>query len=166
MEERSDALRVYLVRHAKAAKEGYARDEERPLTKRGEQDAARIAALMAGAGVSVQQIRHSGLVRARQTAEIIAEQMKPRGGVIAVAGLTYGDPVEPLARELHLEPEPVMFVGHNPFMEQLAALLLTGSTERAPVWFATSTVACLTIDRGAWTVRWVLSRDLVKSDED
>ncbi len=155
-------LRVYLVRHAKAVKEGYANDAERALTPRGVQDIERIAARMAEAGVAVQQIRHSGLVRAAQTAEILGRHLNPPGGVVAVAGLTYADPVEPLARELHLEPDPVMLVGHNPFMEQLASLLLTGSAGRTPVWFATSTVACFAYAEGAWSVRWVLSRDLVR----
>ncbi len=164
MLDRPEGARVYLVRHGKAAKEGYANDVDRPLTKRGQQDAARLADLMAGAGVPVQQIRHSGLVRARQTAEIFGERLSPLGGVIAVAGLTYADPVEPLARELHLEPEPVMLVGHNPFMEELVSLMLTGSTGRLPVWFATSTVACLSHTGGAWSLRWILSRDLVRGD--
>jgi phosphohistidine phosphatase len=164
MFDRPEDARVYLVRHGKAAKEGYARDEDRPLTKRGQRDSVRIAELIAAAGAPVQQIRHSGLVRARQTAEIFGERLSPPGGVIAVAGLTYVDPVEPLARELHLEPEPVMLVGHNPFMEELVSLMLTGSTGRMPVWFATSTVACLAYTGGAWSLRWVLSRELVKDD--
>lgn len=164
MLERSEPARVYLVRHGKAAKEGYAKDADRPLTKRGQQDAVRLADLMAEAGVSVHQIRHSGLVRAGETAEIFGERLNPPGGVIAVAGLTYEDPVEPLARELHLESDPVMLVGHNPFMEDLASLMLTGSAGRMPVWFATSTVACLSYTAGQWSVRWVLSRDLVRGD--
>lgn len=164
MEERPEQARVYLVRHGKAAKEGYATDAARPLTKRGQQDAARLADLMAGAGVHVHQIRHSGLVRAQQTAEIFGERLKPPGGVIAVVGLTYEDPVEPLAQALHLEPEPVMLVGHNPFMEDLAGLMLTGGPGRTPVWFATATVACLSYAAGAWSVRWALSRELVKGD--
>ena len=130
-------MRIYLVRHSKAAKDPiYATDAERPLTDRGREDAHLIAAQMARAGVEVHEIRHSGLLRAQQTAEIFAEHLKPPEGVNAVAGLLFDDPVDVFARELRLEPEPVMFVGHNPFIEELVGLLLTGSEGSMPVALA------------------------------
>lgn len=154
-------MRIYLVRHGKASKDPqYAHDGDRPLTERGRADVTLIAAQMARAGVAVHEIRHSGLVRAQQTAEIFAEHLHPPGGVRAIAGLHYGDSPATLARELHLEPEPVMFVGHNPFMEELAGLLLTGSAGRTPVWFSTSCTACLEFT-GGWSLRWVLDRNIV-----
>ncbi|MBN1200784.1 MAG: phosphohistidine phosphatase SixA [Anaerolineae bacterium] len=154
-------MRIYLVRHGKAAQEGYDVDAQRPLTSRGRTDAERIAVQMGNAGVSVHQIRHSGLVRAQQTADIFAQYLEPPGGVIQVAGLLFDDPVEGLADELHLEPEPVMLVGHNPFMERLASMLLTGNPNQTPIWFATSTTACFEYIEGEWSARWVLSRQIV-----
>lgn len=155
-------MRIYLVRHGKAAQSGYASDADRPLTERGQADVGRIARRMAKAGIVLHQIRHSGLVRAEQTAEIFGRALRPPGGVIAVAGLTYDDPVEALARDLHLEPEPVMFVGHNPFMEELASLLLTGQPGHRPVWLTTSGTACLEYDQGAWSLRWLLIPEIVQ----
>ena len=155
-------MRIYLVRHSKAAKDPiYATDAERPLTDRGREDAHLIAAQMARAGVEVHEIRHSGLLRAQQTAEIFAEHLKPPEGVNAVAGLLFDDPVDMFARELRLEPEPVMFVGHNPFMEELVGLLLTGSEGSMPVRFSTSCTACLEHTEIGWAVRWVLDRQIV-----
>lgn len=153
---------VYLVRHGKAAQQGYANDADRPLTDVGREDITRIAARMAGAGVEVNQIRHSGLVRARETAAILAEYLEPPDGIAAVSGLLSSDPVESWARELHLEPEPVMLVGHNPFMEYLAAAMLSGDLGRLPVRFATSTTACLEYLDGGWVVRWVLDRKITR----
>lgn len=156
-------MHVYLVRHGKAVKTGYATDAERELTKTGQREVKRIAQMMAGIGAQVAQIRHSGLVRAAQTADILGQHLEPPGGVIAVRGLHYNDPVEPLARELHLEHEPVMLVGHNPFMETLAGALLTrNSGTGTPLWFTTSTVACLEYIEGVWCLRWMLSREFVK----
>lgn len=155
-------MRVYLVRHGKAAQSGYANDAERPLTERGQADVQRIARRMAKAGITVHQIRHSGLVRAEQTAEIFGRALRPPGGVIAVTGLTYDAPVEALARALHLEPAPVMFVGHNPFMEELASLLLTGQPGPRPVWFTTAGTACFEYDQGAWSLRWLLIPEIVQ----
>lgn len=156
-------MRVYLVRHGKAAQSGYANDAERPLTERGQADVQRIARRMAKAGITVHQIRHSGLVRAEQTAEIFGRALRPPGGVIAVTGLTYDAPVEALARALHLEPAPVMFVGHNPFMEELASLLLTGQPGPRPVWFTTAGTACFEYDQGAWSLRWLLIPAIVQN---
>lgn len=155
-------MRVILVRHGKASKDpSIPTDSERPLTERGRADVEGIGQLLANAGINVAQIRHSGLLRAMQTAEILGEFLNPPNGVIAVQGLHYADPVDPLARELRHETEPVMLVGHNPFMESLTAAMLLGNTTQTPVWFATSTTACLDYVEGAWSVKWVLHRELV-----
>ena len=153
-------MRVYLVRHGKASKDPrYHHDAERPLTARGRSDVEAIARFLAGAGVQVAQIRHSGLVRAAQTAEILGEHLQPPQGVIAVRGLHYSDPVETLAEELAYESEPVMLVGHNPFMERLTALMLRADGS-VPVWFATSSTVCIERVEGFWTLKWALHREL------
>jgi phosphohistidine phosphatase len=151
-----------LVRHGKASKDpSISTDAERPLTNRGRADVTAIGQLLANAGIEVAQIRHSGLLRAQQTAEILGEFLNPPNGVIAVQGLHYADPVEPLARELSHEADPVMLVGHNPFMERLAAAMLLTNMDRTPVWFATSTTACLDYIEDEWSVKWVVHRELV-----
>ena len=155
-------MRVYLVRHGKASKDpSIPTDAERPLTERGRADVEGIARLLAAVQIEVSQIRHSGLLRAQQTAEILGEYLDPVDGVAAVRGLHYADPVDDLARELRLEPEPVMLVGHNPFMEKLVAALLLVNQGRIPVWFATSSTACLDYIEGQWSIKWVLHRELL-----
>ena len=159
-------MRVYLVRHGKASKDpAIPTDAERPLTERGRADAEGIARLVAQAGVQVHQIRHSGLLRARETAEIFGKHLHPPGGIIAVSGLLFDDPVDDLARDLALETEPVMLVGHNPHMERLTAALLQVGADQTPVRFATSSAACLEYGEGAWSVMWALSRELVAGPE-
>jgi phosphohistidine phosphatase len=86
--------------------------------------------------------------------------------VIPVSGLHYADPVDELARELRLETQPVMLVGHNPFMERLVAAMLVTNKGATPVWFATSSVACLDTVEGAWSVKWVLHRELFGGAEE
>ena len=153
-------MRVYLVRHGKASKDPqYHHDAERPLTARGRADVEAIARFLAGAGVEVAQIRHSGLVRAAQTAEILGVYLHPPLSVVAVRGLHYTDPVEELADELRYETAPVMLVGHNPFMERLTARMLRAEGS-VPVWFATSSTACLERVEGFWTLKWALHREL------
>jgi phosphohistidine phosphatase len=51
-----------------------------------------------------------------------------------------------------------MLVGHLPFMERLAALLVTGSQEKPVIAFQYSGIVCM--DLGArednWVIRWAL----------
>lgn len=157
-------LRVYLVRHGKASKDldKYSSDDLRPLTKRGRADVEHIAAQVAHSGMPIHEIRHSGILRAQETAEIFHHHLKPEGGIHAVAGLCWDDPVEPLAQELHYEPAPIMLVGHNPFMENLTSLLLTGSVhDLPPVTFSTSATVCLEYDLGQWSLRWMLTPEIM-----
>jgi phosphohistidine phosphatase len=50
-----------------------------------------------------------------------------------------------------------MIVGHLPFLERVASLLLTGDENRRPVLFGYGAVVCLEKkDTGGWAVLWVL----------
>lgn len=158
--------RIYLVRHGKASKDpAIPTDDERPLTERGRGEVEALAKIVAASSLPVHQIRHSGILRARQTAEIFGTLLKPPGGVVAVSGLHFFDPVAPLARDLSFETDPVMLVGHNPFMERLAAMMLTGSEERTVVSMATSSVACFEGEIDNWVLKWALHRELVGQDD-
>jgi phosphohistidine phosphatase len=51
-----------------------------------------------------------------------------------------------------------MLVGHLPFMERLAALLVAGSQEKPVIRFQNAGIVCLDRDasRVNWVVRWAL----------
>jgi phosphohistidine phosphatase len=156
-------MNVYLVRHAEAEKETV--DPSRGLTKRGRRDTRRVAALAAKLGLEVQQIRHSGKTRAEQTAAILGEGLSPPGGVEAVSGLAPMDDVRPVADELSRVSQPVMLVGHLPFMERLAGQLLVGDANRPIVRFRTAAIACLVREgereQGIrWQVAWMLTPEM------
>ncbi len=70
-------MEFYIVRHGIA--EGYAAggDAERALTEEGRTKIAEVAAGLARAGVEIDHLYSSPLLRARQTAEILAG---PLGG--------------------------------------------------------------------------------------
>src|SRR5947209_346591 len=100
----------YLVRHGEAAPG--AEDRLRPLTERGREDVRRVARYAAALAVRVAEIRHSGLVRARETAEILADHLAPRPDVRPAEGLAPDD--EPATAQAMLESAgaPLMLVGH------------------------------------------------------
>ena len=65
-------MRLYLVQHGEAKSK--TEDPQRPLTERGREDVARVAAFAASAGLQVGQIRHSGKRRAEETALYCAQE--------------------------------------------------------------------------------------------
>jgi phosphohistidine phosphatase len=92
----------------------------------------------------------------------LSEALSPTSGVAAVAGLAPRDDVRPIAAELLRESEPVMLVGHLPFMARLAGFLLTGDPEEAVVKFRYSAIICLAHTEARWQVVWVLTPELAQ----
>jgi phosphohistidine phosphatase SixA len=117
-------MRLYLVRHGEA--EPAADDELRELTPAGRGSVARLAEVCVAAGVRVDEIRHSPLVRARQTAEILAARLQPLHGLREVSGIGPSGDAELAAIELGLLDADVMVVTHMPFVAELEGRLLTG----------------------------------------
>ena len=75
-------MKVYLVQHAEAKSKE--QDPERPLSDLGRRHAGQVARAAGRIGLEVEQIRHSGKTRARQTADIMGEALSPRQGVVSV----------------------------------------------------------------------------------
>jgi len=146
---------LYLVRHGKA--EPGEDDNLRRLTDGGRKSVQRVGRRLADAGVHVNRIDHSGLIRARETAEILAGAVG--GDVRAVEGLGPTDNVASAARHVNGN-EDIMLVGHLPFMERMASYLLTGDADSQVLHFRTGAVACLSNAEGYWLLEWLLSPNL------
>jgi len=151
-------MRVYLVQHGQAVDE--ALDPDRPLTEQGRNETQRVSNRLKDAAIPVDRVWHSGKTRARETAEIIRRSGLPGVPVEVREGLKPKDDVERFQRILLRMNENVMLVGHMPFLGRLAALLLTGDTERDIVTFQYSAAACLERGRdGRWRLLWMLTPD-------
>jgi phosphohistidine phosphatase len=154
-------MKLYLVQHGEAKLKS--EDPERPLTEQGRKDVARVATFAQRAGIQIAQIRHSGKRRAEETAIILAEHLEPVGSVGALPGLAPRDDVGRVAELLSRETKPLMLVGHRPFMDRLAGLLVTGDREHALVSFQQGGIVCLERDASTrqWAIRWVVTPDLI-----
>jgi phosphohistidine phosphatase len=152
-------MELFLVRHGEA-KSGF-EDPTCPLTERGMEEVRRMAAWAAQAGVKVDQIRHSGKMRAEQTAALLAEQLNPARGTIAVEGLRPNDQPAPIAEALRDEDGSLMLVAHQPFLGNLAGHLLAGETSDKIIRFQTGEIVSLSPADGKWSVNWVMSPDLL-----
>src|SRR3954470_1138870 len=69
--------RLYLLRHGEAVPHGTpgVAEDDRPLTKDGEDDVERVGRGLRRLGVDVRRIVTSPLPRARRTAEIVADAL-------------------------------------------------------------------------------------------
>ncbi|MCX7846984.1 MAG: phosphohistidine phosphatase SixA [bacterium] len=152
---------VYLVRHADALAQEP--DHSRPLSPKGEESARRVAEWLARCSLDVpQRVYHSGLLRAEQTARILAEVCAwPAPTATRQLGPT-DDPeywVERLARAR----EPLALVGHMPMLGALAASLLTGDPDGAVLQLKKMSVAALEREDEEWSLRWLIRPALIPS---
>ncbi len=152
-------MKLYLVRHGEAKTEQ--EDPERGLTDRGREAIEWMAAWASQAGVNADQIRHSGKRRAEQTALILGETLRPMDGVVAISGLAPNDDVRPMARIIHGESNPLMLVGHLPFLGRLAGLLLGNDPEDGVVHFSAGQMVCLVREGDRWGVSWSVAPDQI-----
>ncbi len=148
-------MALYLVQHGKSLPKD--KDPKKGLSQEGIAETERIAQVAKGYAVPVSKIIHSGKTRARQTAEIFEAALKPSGGIHERSGLNPLDDVIVFADTID-STEGEMLVGHLPFMERLAAYLITGSIEKPVFKFQNSGIVCLDKDTGtgSWVINWAL----------
>ncbi len=151
---------VYLVQHGEAKPES--EDPDRPLTARGREDVLLVARHAAGVGVKVERVLHSGKLRAKQTAEILANHLHPAGGVEETSGLSPMDPPESARSVIEGAKEPVMIVGHLPHLSRLLSLIVIGNPEMEVVRFRTGEIVSLAKSDKKWSVAWILTPDIVR----
>ena len=144
---------LMLVRHADAGERDPAQwpdDTLRPLTEKGRKVQARVAKALGESGLIPELVLASPWLRAAQTAEILVQGL----------GLAAPVPCPPLANDPDLAALDAMvgarkgkavvaLVGHSPWLEELAALLLTGATNGMLVDFPKSGVLGIETDRVA-----------------
>lgn len=123
-------MEIYLLRHAIALDHGTpgVREEERPLTPEGAAKMRKAAEGMKELGVEFDALLTSPLVRARQTADIVAAVYNAKNVIQELPALKPGLTPEKLwvALKPYARCRRIMLVGHEPSLSELAASLLTG----------------------------------------
>lgn len=154
-------MRVYLVQHAEAKREE--EDPARPLTEKGRADVRKVSHYAAQfTSIRVDRIVHSGKTRARQTAEVLSEHLRPPRGVQQLEGLAPLDDPKTVADLLASLSEDLMVVGHLPHLGRLAGLLLCGDENRAPVEFKMGGIVALNrTEQGQWSVGWIIAPEIL-----
>jgi phosphohistidine phosphatase len=111
----------------------------------------------------VHEIRHSGKTRAEQTVTVLGEVLEPTAGVVAASGLGPLDDVASVAEALAQASQPLMLVGHLPFMERLAGHMLAGDAEQPVIKFHNAGLVCLTREKERWQVTWIITPSIARA---
>jgi len=125
---------LYLLRHGLVVERGtpgFENDDTRPLTPKGRRQLRKISAAFQTLELDFDLILSSPLVRARQTAEIVAAQMKLKKNLVFADELSPGGSAKNLVEKiLSLKPLPknLLLVGHEPDLGKLISFLVSGKT--------------------------------------
>eukprot|EP00741_Cyanophora_paradoxa_P002425 tig00000076_g2350.t1 len=151
--------RIIVCQHALAEPDG-----ERPITADGARETRAVAAFLKASGLQYGPVFHSGVLRARQTAEILAgadsayqlEQLQAKS-----------EPAEALravseacsdARERFVP----LLVSHMPFVGRFVAFLVNGDASREVVKCVNSgAIVLAAVDGGGWRVEAFLPPSLL-----
>jgi phosphohistidine phosphatase len=159
-------LEIYLIQHAEAVSEK--EDRARPLSDEGEVTMEKVAALAARLKINPDFIYHSEKLRAKQTAEILARQLGLSDKLRERHGLGPLDPVAPVAQWLKEQPAKglaeIAIVGHLPFLDKLASLLINGKEESSVVSFQNGAIVKLvpTPDGSRYVVQSIITKQLAE----
>jgi len=166
-------VRLFLLRHAEAAP-GLP-DAERALTKRGRGQIEKLVESLDWSCLAdIRSIEHSGLVRARQTAEDLAKLAALRVPLAIRSGMRPADDPRIMARDVVTSREDRLLVGHNPHLARLAGILLGAGTSE--VSLVLKKCGFLALERaepvgkelplGRWRLLWLISPGRLSDDDE
>jgi phosphohistidine phosphatase len=142
-------MQLLLIRHADAGNADpslWPDDSLRPLTEKGRKRQQRVAKRLAKHGLTPTLLLSSPWLRAWQTAQLTAEFAKCPAPS-ACPALAADPSLRALAAAIGKAPRDAIvgLVGHEPWLGQLASLLLTGDARRVSISFPKSGVLGLEI---------------------
>ena len=153
------AMTLCFLRHASASDIAPS-DAGRKLTKEGEEESRIAGAALAELGVKPAHIFSSPLVRARQTAEIAAKELRFSGDIELLDELTNDTATLALLKALrpYGDANELLLVGHMP---SLAGHIAACIGARAPggLGLGKGAIACVEMKElcaGAGTLRWLM----------
>ena len=151
-------MKLLLIQHGHAKEKS--EDPDRPLTEHGEHVIDLVGSFLSQK-THVQEIWHSGKLRAEQTAQRIAPFLAAEAPIVRNEALKAKAPVPPVAELAMGEGTDIAIVGHMPHLSKLAAFLLSGNEEDTVIAFEKGGVVCLTEKEGSWQVSWMVTPALL-----
>jgi phosphohistidine phosphatase len=152
---------LYLVQHGEAL--GKDVDRSRSLSEKGVGDVKKMASFSRDLKISPHQIVHSGKMRALQTAQLLEDRVTSDRVVLESDGLSPMDDPEMWFGRLSKMNEDIMIVGHLPYLDKLASLLLCRDKEKNIINFEMGSILCLKrLEEFNWNVEWFIKPGMIK----
>jgi len=157
-------MNLFILRHAKAAERSVRipDDSKRPLTVDGEREMFRVAKGMREMDLTFGLILSSPFVRAKRTAEIVAEVFKSNKLQLS-KDLASGANTRDLIKELndnYSSLKNILLVGHEPYLSKLISRLTAGD-EKLSLHFKKAGLSKLTVGELRFgrcaTLEWLLT---------
>jgi phosphohistidine phosphatase len=157
-------MMLYIMRHGLAEEPTLKGDDAaRKLTEKGTEKIRKAAAGMRAAQLAFNLILTSPIVRAAQTAEIVATELrgpKPKTMPELSTGVSPANALEALGKQRL--PESVLVVGHEPTLSRMASLMLTDSTESVGIRLKQGGIIALEfpdrVESAAAKLRWMMTQ--------
>lgn len=155
---------LFLVRHARAGDRDADRwpdDRLRPLTNMGRKVHSQMSRALARLECVPDAVLTSPWVRALQTAELMVEEMEVENKAIRCEALAQDVNIDAIGQQVAAlgEVKAVALVGHEPWISELASVLLARSEAALPIDFPKSGVMGLDVTEfapGGATLRFFL----------
>ena len=156
-------IELYLLRHAHAGDPAKWKgsDFDRPLSGKGRAQAERLGGLLARVGFEPDAILTSPKVRARETAELVADRLgvKPVLEDRLAETVTLADLEQILDAAGH--PSRPVIVGHDPDFSELLALLVGASEILMRKGAIARVDLARPIEPATGVLRWLLPPELI-----
>src|SRR3954467_2434531 len=160
-------MELYLIRHGVAAERGkdWPDDSKRPLTPEGIARLRKAARGLNAMAVGFDQIVTSPRVRARQPADVFAEELKEHPPIATCDSLAPAGSAASVIQEItrHVRKARVALVGHEPNLGELAAQLVGA---RTPLEFKKGGICRIDFDmlppKGSGMLRWFLTPKMLR----
>ncbi|MFM7522336.1 MAG: phosphohistidine phosphatase SixA [Planctomycetota bacterium] len=156
--------RLAIIRHAWAEEVSASGDDaSRPLTRKGRKRFARLLDRLVAGGLAIDVIATSPLLRARETADILAERVGGEPRIEVVAALAPGSDWRALVDwTIAQDARQVAWVGHAPCVGRLVALSIGDGA--AAIRMPKGAVASVRLDDGPGhpgELEWLATADLL-----
>ena len=154
-------MKLFLVQHGEACTKEI--NPDRPLTEKGIVDIERLAAFLKSSGLKVDRVIHSGKLRAKQSAERLANAIAPSVELETSGLINPNDNPRAFDWQSDSWDKDIMIVGHLPFMARLVSHLVIEDDSRCITAYTPGSIVCL--DLGAdmhVQICWMIRPELLK----
>ena len=153
-------MKLYLVQHAEPKRKE--EDPSRPLSDKGWKDIKKMAGYAKDyLHINVEQIVHSGKLRAKQTAEVLAEYLTPKEVMSDENLAPLADP-RVWQKNLAKRVKDIMLVGHLPHLGKFASFLLVDNENRNVITFRMSGIVCIEREQEShWIILWMVIPEII-----